>query len=58
MNHNDRLKQAKEKAKETADKLFKEKPEEIRKILEDETTLGSPDNLIDRDDDEDEQKND
>lgn len=50
MNINDRIKYAREKGKESADKLFKEKPEEIKKILEEETTLGRPENLLDRSD--------
>ena len=48
---------AKRKAEELAKRLFQEKPEETKQALEEETTLGSPENLIDRNDDEDEQKN-
>lgn len=44
MDDNDRIKYAREKGKESADKLFKETPEEIQKILEEETTLGCPEN--------------
>lgn len=50
MDDNDRIKYAREKGKESADKLFKEKPKEIKKILEEETTLGRPENLLDRSD--------
>ena len=46
MNHNDRIKKAIEKAKESANQIFKEKPDEIKKELEKETTLGNPENLI------------
>ena len=53
MTTHDRRKQAEEKAKQTADKLFREKSAELKKILEQETTVGSPDNLVKPDPDAD-----
>lgn len=50
MDDNERYEYARKKGKESADKLFKEKPAEIQKILEEETTLGRPENLLDRSD--------
>ena len=40
------IKQAKEKARESADQIFSEKPDEVKKELERETVLGNPENLI------------
>lgn len=50
MDDNERDEYARKKGKESAERIFKEKPEEIRKILEEETTLGCPENLLDRSD--------
>ncbi len=46
MNYEERSKLAKEKAKESAKKLFEEKPQEIKDELEKETVLGKPENLV------------
>jgi len=37
------------KAKESANQIFNEKPDEIRKELEKETILGNPENLLQQD---------
>lgn len=50
MDDNERYEYARKKGKESADKLFRKMPEEIKKILEEETTLGRPENLLDRSD--------
>ena len=44
---------ARKKGKESAERIFKEKPAETQKILEEETTLGRPENLLDRSDEYD-----
>jgi len=46
MNDQERAQYAVEKAKESAKKLFKEKPKSIQKELEKETVLGNPENLV------------
>lgn len=46
MNEQERLKAIREKAKEEAEKLFKEKPKDVQKELEKTFTLGNPENLI------------
>lgn len=50
----ERLKQIEDEAKKSFDKLMEEQPEEIEKELREGNTLGFPENLIDRDDYEDE----
>ena len=46
MNLEERIKYAKEKAKESAQEIFKEKPEDIKEELEKDTTMGNPENLV------------
>ena len=41
-----RIQEARKKAKESSAELFEEKPEDIRKAFEEETTLGCPENLV------------
>ena len=45
MNDKDRLKKIEQELKKSADELFQEKPESIKKELEKETYLGSTKNL-------------
>ncbi len=45
MNDKDRLKKIEQELKKSADKLFREKPDAIKKELEKETYLGSTKNL-------------
>ena len=52
MNDKERYEQAKKKAEERAKELFKPLPEDIKEELEKDSTLGSPENLIDRSDEE------
>ncbi|WP_444897101.1 hypothetical protein [Microbulbifer sp. SSSA005] len=52
MNDKERYEQAKKKAEERAKELFKSLPEDIKEELEKDSTLGSPENLIDRSDEE------
>jgi hypothetical protein len=42
----ERINEAKEKAKESAKQIFKEKPNDIQKEFEEETVLGNPENLV------------
>jgi len=46
MNEQERLKIIKEKAKIEAEKLFKEKPKDVQKELENTFSLGNPENLV------------
>ena len=50
MTVDEKTKKAIEKAKESANQIFKEKPDEIKKELEKETTLGNAENLVKPDD--------
>ncbi len=52
MTENDRLKHAREKAKEASKELFKQKPNDVKDVLEKEPSLGSPDNLVKPDNEE------
>ena len=52
MNDKERYEQAKRKAEERAKELFKPPPEDVKKELEKDSTLGSPENLIDRSDEQ------
>jgi len=52
MNDKERYEQAKKKAEERAKELFKPLPEDVKKELEKDSTLGSPDNLVDRSDEQ------
>ena len=53
MTPEDRIKQAKEKAKESAKRIFKKKTEDIQEELENESIMGNPENLV-KPDNEDE----
>lgn len=46
MTPEERIRYAKEKAKESARKFLEEMPEDVRKEFEKESTQGSPDNLV------------
>lgn len=50
MNTEDRIKQARDKAKKSAKEIFKENPADIKKELENETLLGNPGTLVRLDD--------
>lgn len=52
MTDKERYEKAKKKAEERAKELFKPVPEDIKEELEKESTLGTPDNLVDRSDEE------
>jgi len=46
MTSEERIKEAKEKAKESDKQIFKEKSSDIQKEFEKETMLGNPKNLV------------
>lgn len=52
MTENERLKHAREKAKEASKELFKQKPADVKDELEKEQSLGNPDNLVKPDSEE------
>ncbi|WP_299948860.1 hypothetical protein [uncultured Microbulbifer sp.] len=52
MTDKERYEEAKRKAKKRSKDLFKPDPDDVKEELEDETTLGSPENLVDRSDEE------
>ena len=49
MNDSERIEKARKKEKILSDKLFKNRTKEEQEILDNETTLGTPDNLVERD---------
>lgn len=52
MTDKERYEKAKKKAEERAKELFKPVPDDIKEELEKDSTLGTPDNLVDRSDEE------
>lgn len=52
MNDRTDLDKIREELKKSSENIFKKKPKEIEEELRKERTMGSPDNLIDRDEDE------
>jgi len=50
MTDNDELKKIEEELKKSSKNLFGDKPKDVESELENETCLGTPDNLIDRSD--------
>lgn len=52
MKSNNELKKIEEELKKSSEKLFKPRPKDIEDELSKRDTLGSPDNLVDRSDEE------
>ncbi|WP_308365564.1 MULTISPECIES: hypothetical protein [unclassified Microbulbifer] len=52
MNDQDKLKKIEEELKKSSEELFKPRPKDIEEELDKKDTFGSPDNLIDRSDEE------
>ncbi|MFC4875218.1 hypothetical protein [Microbulbifer halophilus] len=52
MNDQDKLKKIEEELKKSSEDLFKPRPKDIEEELAKKDTFGSPDNLVDRSDEE------
>ena len=53
MSDSEKIEKARQKAKNLSGKLFKNRTKEEQDILDNETTLGTPENLVDRDKEDD-----